>query len=144
MFRWWFNVPAMVPYSVASILPPEPASPKCFAKNIELRCASCCSLALGRAAHGVKWACWVNERWRLDYHHHRIQSSLDYQTPAPYTVGCVLPALATPQPPEHSSFTNPDALTQAGARTGVITPSKGQVGDTIDRRASSNFHDRLR
>jgi transposase InsO family protein len=29
-------------------------------------------------------ACWVTDRWRLDYNHHRIHSSLDYQTPAAY------------------------------------------------------------
>ena len=26
-------------------------------------------------------ACWVIDRWRLDYNHHRIHSSLDCQTP---------------------------------------------------------------
>ena len=52
-------------------------------------------------------ACWVIDRWRLDYNHHRIHSSLDYQTPAAYAAGCVLPASATPQPPEHSRITNP-------------------------------------
>ena len=50
-------------------------------------------------------ACWVTDRWRLDYNHHRIHSSLDYQTPAAYAARCVLPASATPQPPKHSSFT---------------------------------------
>ena len=63
-------------------------------------------------------ACWVIDRWRLDYNHHRIHSSLDYQTPAAYAAGCVLPASATPQPPEHSRFTNPNPLTQLGAKTG--------------------------
>jgi putative transposase len=63
-------------------------------------------------------ACWVIDRWRLDYNHHRIHSSLDYQTPAAYAAGCVLPASATPQPPEHSRFTNPNPLTQPGAKTG--------------------------
>ena len=41
-------------------------------------------------------------RWRLDCNHHRIHSALDYQTPAAYEAGCVLPASATSQPPEHS------------------------------------------
>ena len=63
-------------------------------------------------------ACWVIDRWRLDYNHHCIHSSLDYQTPAAYAAGCVLPASATPQPPEHSRFTNPNPLTQPGAKTG--------------------------
>jgi hypothetical protein len=40
------------------------------------------------------------------------------QTPAAYTAGCVLPASATPQPPEHSRFTNPNSLTQPNAKTG--------------------------
>ena len=48
---------------------------------------------------------WVIDRWRLDYNHRRPHSSLDYQTPATYAVGCVLPASATPQPPEHSRVT---------------------------------------
>jgi len=39
---------------------------------------------------------WVIDRWRLDYNHHRIHSSLNYQTPAAYAAGCVLPASATP------------------------------------------------
>ena len=37
-------------------------------------------------------ACWVIDRWRLDYKHHRIHSSLDYQTPVAYAAGCVLSA----------------------------------------------------
>jgi transposase InsO family protein len=63
-------------------------------------------------------ACWVIDRWRLNYNHHRIHSSLDYQTPAAYAAGCVLPASAAPQPPEHSRITNPNSLTQPGAKTG--------------------------
>jgi len=46
--------------------------------------------------------CWVVDRWRLDYNHQRPHSALDYQTPAAFAAGCVLPASATPQPPEHS------------------------------------------
>ena len=48
---------------------------------------------------------WVIDRWRLDYNHHLIHSALNYQTPAAYAAGCVLPASATPQPPEHSRVT---------------------------------------
>ena len=36
---------------------------------------------------------------------HRVHSALDYQTPAVYAANCVLPASATPQPPEHSRVT---------------------------------------
>ena len=50
-------------------------------------------------------ACWVIDRWRLDYNHYRIHTALNYQTPAAYAAGCVLPASATPQPPEHSRVT---------------------------------------
>ncbi len=48
---------------------------------------------------------WVIDRWRQDYNHHRIHSALNYQTPAAYAADCVLPASATPQPPEHSRVT---------------------------------------
>ena len=54
---------------------------------------------------------WVIDRWRLDYNHHRIHSSLNYRTPAAFAAGCVLPASATPQPPEHSRSPHPDSLT---------------------------------
>ncbi len=63
-------------------------------------------------------ACWVIDRCRLDYNHHCIHSSLDYQTPVAYAKGCVLPASAASQPPEHSHITNPSPLTQPGAKTG--------------------------
>ena len=63
-------------------------------------------------------ACWVIDRWRLDYNHHRIHSSLDYQTPAAYAKGYVLLASDAPQPPEHGRITNPNSLTQPGAKTG--------------------------
>jgi putative transposase len=51
---------------------------------------------------------WVIDRWRLDYNHHRPHSALEYQTPAAYAAGCVLPGYAgtfeeSPlRPPDHS------------------------------------------
>ena len=56
---------------------------------------------------GMEDARWVIDRWRLDYNHYRIHSALDYQTLAVYAAGCVLPASATPQPPEHSRIPLP-------------------------------------
>jgi putative transposase len=61
---------------------------------------------------------WVVDRWRLDYNHHRPHSALEYQTPAAFAAGCVLPASATPPPPEHSRFIDPDSLTQPGTKFG--------------------------
>ena len=55
---------------------------------------------------------WVIDRWRLDYNHHRIHSSLNYQTPAAYVDGCILPASATSE--EHSRLLDPDSLTLPG------------------------------
>ncbi|MAI31416.1 MAG: hypothetical protein CMM07_07070, partial [Rhodopirellula sp.] len=51
----------------------------------------------------------VIDRWRLDYNHHRIHSSLDYQTPAAYAAGCALPASAsaTPQTPDTQPLYQP-------------------------------------
>jgi len=48
---------------------------------------------------------FVIDRWRMDYNHHRPHSALDYRTPAVFAAGCVLPASAAPQPPEHSRVT---------------------------------------
>ena len=33
-------------------------------------------------------ACWVIDRWRLDYKHHRIHSSLDYQPQFSHSTWC--------------------------------------------------------
>ena len=73
------------------------------------------------------------DRWRLGYNHHRIHSSLYYQTPAAYAAGCVLTASATLQPPEHSRITNPNSLTQLGAKTAGSHP----VGITIGQQDHS-------
>ena len=53
---------------------------------------------------------WVIDRWRLDYNHHRIHSSLNYQTPAAFAAACLLPASATPQPPERTRLQHQDSL----------------------------------
>ncbi|MDB4353561.1 integrase core domain-containing protein [bacterium] len=67
-------------------------------------------------------SCWVIDRWRLDYNHHCIHKSLDYQTPAAYATGCVLPASPTPQPPEHSHITNSDCPTHLDEnKVGVVS-----------------------
>ena len=57
---------------------------------------------------------WLIDRWRLDYNHHCIHSSLSYQTPAAYAASCILLASATPSPPEYSRLLAPDSLTQHG------------------------------
>ena len=61
---------------------------------------------------------WVVDRWRLDFNHHRIHSALNYQTRAAFAATCVLPASATPQPPEHRHNTNPDSPTHTGPNVG--------------------------
>ncbi len=76
-------------------------------------------------------ACWVIDHWRLDYSHHRIHSSLDYQTPAAYAANCVLPASATPQPPEHNRFPNPNPLTEPGAKIGGSQFSHSQWCNSV-------------
>ena len=61
---------------------------------------------------------WVIDCWRRDYNHYRPHSALDYQTPAAYAAGCVIPASATPQPPQRSRSLNSDSLTHPGTNTG--------------------------
>ncbi len=71
---------------------------------------------------GIEDARWVVDRWRLDYNHHRMHSSLDYQTPAEFAARCLTSApelaSATPQqaPPlrQSSGPLNPDPLTKTG------------------------------
>ena len=80
------------------------------------------------------------DRWRLDFNHHRIHSSLDYQSPAAYTAGCALPASATP--PEQSHITNPNSLTQSGAKTGATRYS--QADQTLGATFSGVLSDGCR
>ena len=93
----------------------------------------------------IEEACWVIDRWRLDYSHHRIHRSLDYQTPAAYAAGCVLPGSATPQPPEHNQITYPDSLTQPGAKTGdshsvaMKTPTDWNLGIAGESNTTFNL-----
>ena len=42
---------------------------------------------------GLEDACWVVDRWRLDYNHHRPHSSLDYQTPRRHSPPAGFPRL---------------------------------------------------
>jgi hypothetical protein len=73
--------------------------------------------------------CWVIGRWRPDNKHHRIHSSLDYQTHAAYAAGRVLPA--SPQPPEHDQITSPESITQPRINT-----AGGWASTTWRRRVS--------
>ena len=72
------------------------------------------------------------DRWRRDYKHHRIHSSLDYQTHAAYAAGRVLPA--SPQPPEHNQITSPESITQPRMNT-----AGGGVTTTWRRRVSCDY-----
>jgi putative transposase len=57
---------------------------------------------------------WVIDRWRLDYNHHRIHSSLNYQTPAAYAARCSSSVRPTASLQKNSGHLNPDSLTHTG------------------------------
>ncbi len=56
-------------------------------------------------------ACWVIDRWRLDYNHHRLHSSLDYQTPAAFAARCPSSVRPTASLQKNTGPMNPDSLT---------------------------------
>jgi putative transposase len=58
---------------------------------------------------------WVIDRWRLDYNHRRIHSSLDYQTPAAYAARCSSSVRPPASLQKNSGPLNTDSLTHAGA-----------------------------
>jgi len=58
---------------------------------------------------------WVIDRWRMDYNHHRIHSSLNYQTPAAYAARCSSSVRPTASLQKNSGPLNTDSLTHAGA-----------------------------
>jgi putative transposase len=58
---------------------------------------------------------WVIDRWRLDYNHHRIHSSLNYQTPAAYAARCSSSVRPTASLQKNSVPLNTDSLTHTGA-----------------------------
>jgi transposase InsO family protein len=56
-------------------------------------------------------ACWVIDRWRLDYNHRRPHSSLDYQTPAAFAARCSSSVRPTASLQTNSGPMHPDSLT---------------------------------
>jgi len=54
---------------------------------------------------------WVIDRWRLDYNHHRLHSSLDYQTPAAFAARCSSSVRPTASLQKNTGPMNPDSLT---------------------------------
>ena len=61
---------------------------------------------------------WVTDRWRLDNNHHRIHSALDYQTPAAFANGCVLPLRLRLRFQNTAELLNTDSLTHPGTNIG--------------------------
>ena len=59
----------------------------------------------------VAEARWVIDRWRLDYNHHRLHSSLDYQTPAAFAARCSSSVRPTASLQKNTGPMNPDSLT---------------------------------
>ena len=58
---------------------------------------------------------WVIDRWRLNYNHRRIHSSLNYQTPAAYAARCSSSVRPTASLQKNSGPLNTDSLTHTGA-----------------------------
>ena len=73
--------------------------------NFDVDCGE--SVVLHEASTGLHRLRW--SRWKIP----ELK-----QDPAAFAAGCVLPASATLQPPEHSRNTNPNPLTQLGAKAG--------------------------
>lgn len=84
---------------------------------------------------------WVIDRWRLDSNHHRPHRALEYETPAAFAAGCVLPGIAgtfekSPAlcPPDHSRNKEP--------RFSHSTWTKDRgVGQTLQPAASVRSHE---
>ena len=54
---------------------------------------------------------WIIDRWQLDYNHHRLHSSIDYQTPAAFAARCSSSDRPTASLQKNTGPMNPDSLT---------------------------------